>query len=669
VAAAAPALGYVHHLRHLHGLLRRFIATYRGAGAAARLDVWRLLAGTPPAVVEGLLAALGGLVEGVPFVIELRGELLAALRGAASDGSGGDAAGALMADLRKLDHTLKTGFARQVAVELRRIRAGDSAELLEFIRAREAVQPVADDADLQHRLEGEGRVCYGLFHPFMPRHPLVFVYVALRSSEGPGATIDDILAVPRGVGGNSDGGSKAGDRTPPPCTAVFYSITNAMPGLAGLQLASYLLFLAVEALSRAHPTLRDFITLSPAPGLPAWVTARLGEEASEEGLEDMLTPAEAEALCATGPASLSHAYTPAEVAAAAAGGVGARGSSQPPPYSRTRAAAVALRSLRGWEGMVAGDGSVAGVPPLYRHLLLKWAVAYILFARDRTGRRCLDPVANFHVSNGATVDDILFGAAASRRGWRASYSIMVSYRYDFSRGAIGARAYARSGTLAATRAAALLQAVGMPTVFDGVDPAVLSALAQPIGARTVAPGEWMYRADDADTHALYIVVAGVVDIFTPPAAGAATAAASERAATGAPCVALLPPLAPYDAAGLRAVGAGRATPTAVEWLAAVGAGAAVGALPLLEGRRAYAYFRARTQCNVLVVPLPVIAALVRDYPAAAATIRTNARTQLLRGARSALAPPAADGGGGGGGGGDAVPPPPARPLPSFRSRL
>jgi len=61
-------------------------------------------------------------------------------------------------------------------------------------------------------------------------------------------------------------------------TAVFYSISNCQPGLAGVNLGTALVKQVVEALRLDLPQLRRFVTLSPIPGLRAWVEHALAAD-------------------------------------------------------------------------------------------------------------------------------------------------------------------------------------------------------------------------------------------------------------------------------------------------------------------------------------------------------------------------------------------------------
>ena len=61
----------------------------------------------------------------------------------------------------------------------------------------------------------------------------------------------------------------------------------------------------------------------------------------------------------------------------------------------------------------------------------RWAARYLLSeaAPNRPGR-ALDPVAHFHLSNGARVERVNWRADVSENGFRQSLGLMVNYLYD-----------------------------------------------------------------------------------------------------------------------------------------------------------------------------------------------------------------------------------------------
>ena len=63
-----------------------------------------------------------------------------------------------------------------------------------------------------------------------------------------------------------------------------------------------------------------------------------------------------------------------------------------------------------------------------RAVLLPLAARYLLTAKHRDGRP-LDPVARFHLGNGARLERLDWLGDTSAKGMRQSHGVMVNYRY------------------------------------------------------------------------------------------------------------------------------------------------------------------------------------------------------------------------------------------------
>ncbi len=79
---------------------------------------------------------------------------------------------------------------------------------------------------------------------------------------------------------------------------------------------------------------------------------------------------------------------------------------------------------------------------------LALAARYFLEERDQRGR-LIDPVARFHVGNGARVERLCWMADLSAKGLEEAGGLMVNYVYDLDRVAANQQAYDRDGTVAA----------------------------------------------------------------------------------------------------------------------------------------------------------------------------------------------------------------------------
>ena len=163
---------------------------------------------------------------------------------------------------RDLAYLLSSWFNRGF-LELRAIDWQTPAETLEKLIEYEAVHEIRGWDDLRRRLEHDRR-CYGFFHPSLPAEPLIFVEIALV--HGLATHIEAVIDAPVP---NEDLTDPEGAH--PADTAIFYSITNCQAGLRGIPLGDFLLKQVTDELQRTVPSLRQFSTLSPVPGLRRWV--------------------------------------------------------------------------------------------------------------------------------------------------------------------------------------------------------------------------------------------------------------------------------------------------------------------------------------------------------------------------------------------------------------
>jgi malonyl-CoA decarboxylase len=318
---------------------------------------------TPPAT--RLLNLFTALEQGVKFLVDLRADLLR-LRDRDQE----------LADLdRELKALLITLFDVGL-LSLRRITWDAPASLLERLIEYEAVHAIDSWADLKNRLDSDRR-CYAFFHPAMPDEPLVFVEIALtRGIVDNLPLLLDELAPELSL-----------DRAD---TAIFYSISNCQPGLAGVNLGNALIKQVVEQLEVDLPQVHVFATLSPAPGFRMWLEHELGDNRLMERERDLLPAAPRRMLDRLADAN----------------------------WSSDEAAEPALRAL----------------------------CARYLTTRD--AERAIDPVANFHLANGAAIEQLNWMADPSPTGLDRSAGLMVTYRYDPDRIAERAEAYASRGEIA-----------------------------------------------------------------------------------------------------------------------------------------------------------------------------------------------------------------------------
>lgn len=309
-----------------------------------------------------LLKRFNGIAGGVKFLVDLRADLLRLSRKDAQLAPLGRELRALLASW------FDAGF-----LELRIIDWYSPAALLEKLIAYEAVHEIRSWSDLKNRLDSDRR-CFAFFHPAMPEEPLIFVEVALVN--GMAGNVQNLLD-------ESTPSSNAEEAD----TAIFYSISNAQAGLAGVSFGELLIKQVVAELQVEFPRLKTFATLSPIPGFAAW----LSEICASDQAGTLLPVAETMQLIAV--AGLDQADKALQMLLA--------DKFWPNDPRKT----MALRA------------------PMMR------LCAHYLF-RERSGaNRAKDPVAHFHLSNGARIERINWLGDQSDKGMTQSHGMMVNYLY------------------------------------------------------------------------------------------------------------------------------------------------------------------------------------------------------------------------------------------------
>jgi malonyl-CoA decarboxylase len=297
--------------------------------------------------------------------------------------------------LAGLEQDLKALLAQWFDIgflELRRITWEAPAALLEKLIVYEAVHEIRGWTDLKNRLEADRR-CFAFFHPRMPDEPLIFVEVAL--TRGISDSIHPLLdeSAPIGDPAGAD-------------TAIFYSISNCQKGLAGISFGNFLIKRVVDNLAAELPRLKAFSTLSPTPGFRSWLDELLA--AGEEGV---LNVAEQRAINTL------------------PDGLGASGFRE-------------VLASPGWHESV----------PVMRALrapLLRLCARYLMLEKTSAGR-ARDPVAHFHLSNGARLERLNWAADLSPKGLQQSAGIMINYLYRLSDIETNHEAYTAEGMIAAS---------------------------------------------------------------------------------------------------------------------------------------------------------------------------------------------------------------------------
>lgn len=176
-------------------------------------------------------------------------------------------------------------------------------------------------------------------------------------------------------------------------TATFYSISNCQNGLRGISFGNFLIKQVVEELRRELPGLKTFVTLSPVPGFAGWLRRSL--ESGDAAIQDLVSEPQREALAAGAWATDAAAAKPFETV----------------------------------------------LPSLCAH--------YLTREKDKKGR-ALDPVARFHIGNGARLERVNWLGDLSPNGLTQSHGIMVNYLYDLKFIEKNHETYAATGAVAAS---------------------------------------------------------------------------------------------------------------------------------------------------------------------------------------------------------------------------
>ena len=163
--------------------------------------------------------------------------------------------------------------------------------------------------------------------------------------------------------------TKEGDIGSTPDTVVFYSISNCHPGLAGVSFGNFLIKQVVEEVGKRYSTMKRYVTLSPIPGFCRWLATR-----------------------------------------------------------ETRIDLEEIRSMAKADKAKTADFRERFQASVRRDDLLAACARYLV--KERRGNLALDPVARFHLGNGASLHAIHWAADLSDKGLDQSAGLMVNYLYD-----------------------------------------------------------------------------------------------------------------------------------------------------------------------------------------------------------------------------------------------
>eukprot|EP00190_Bangiopsis_sp_CCMP1999_P000793 CAMPEP_0198736354 /NCGR_PEP_ID=MMETSP1475-20131203/65237_1 /TAXON_ID= ORGANISM="Unidentified sp., Strain CCMP1999" /NCGR_SAMPLE_ID=MMETSP1475 /ASSEMBLY_ACC=CAM_ASM_001111 /LENGTH=409 /DNA_ID=CAMNT_0044500151 /DNA_START=129 /DNA_END=1355 /DNA_ORIENTATION=+ len=178
-------------------------------------------------------------------------------------------------------------------------------------------------------------------------------------------------------------------------TAVFYAIASTQAGLRGLTLGEFLIKHVVDSLSGDREIRPErFVTLSPIPGLVGYLREKIRDGKLEENLSDDVVNFILEG-------------------------------------SKSRDGSLWRKTLEKNRGP-----------------LMRLCARYLLIEK-RKGTRTRDPVANFHLRNGARLLRLNWGADYELQRIRESLGMCVNYEYEADRLEENSHRYTLHGEIAA----------------------------------------------------------------------------------------------------------------------------------------------------------------------------------------------------------------------------
>ncbi|GFO27221.1 malonyl-coa decarboxylase, mitochondrial [Plakobranchus ocellatus] len=378
-----------------------------------------------------LFTHLSRVNGGVKFLVDLRADVLNFKQSNMSEVDG-----ALYQELNSTLRELLMLWFTVGFLKLERITWSSPCDLVQKVSKYEAVHRIRTWLDIKQRL-GPYRRCYIFTHNSMPGEPVVVLHTALTKSISSNiqSIIQDSRFKPSFSPHSSEERSpnsaslesyKAAfmSLTPPvspetselhvpleklPITgeekedpsqiqcAIFYSITSTQKGLQGIDMGNYLIKTAVKKLQEEFPHLQQFSSLSPIPGFRDWLLSYAKQSISAQCIgEDpgvpLLLPNELNDLAPF------------------------KQPSQASPLETFRD----LVASHEWFSNIELTRAMVGP-------LMRLCANYLYIQKKR--KYALNPVASFHLTNGAVLWRINFLADTSHRGLMQSCTLMVNYRY------------------------------------------------------------------------------------------------------------------------------------------------------------------------------------------------------------------------------------------------
>ncbi|XP_013413971.1 malonyl-CoA decarboxylase, mitochondrial [Lingula anatina] len=334
---------------------------------------------------------IGHLNDGVKFLVDMRADILHLLNTTChSTDQDNPYLKSLINHLRDLIAIwFSVGF-----MTLERVTWESACDVLQKISEYEAVHPIRNWTDLKRRV-GPYRRCYVFTHHSMPREPVVVLHTALTDEIS--NSIQSIVSHPGLEQESSVNGARKEDPNSVN-TAIFYSITSTQKGLQGIELGNYLIKRVVQELQSEFSQIQQFASLSPIPGFREWLLLEMNrylhaEAAGEYPEQKLFTGRELQEI---------------------ADNVG---------DTRDKSTIETIMKLIKTNNWAQSEF----LPDLLKEPLMRLCARY-LYVEKRRGF-AFNPVANFHLRNGAVMWRLNWLADTTTRGLSASCGMMINYCY------------------------------------------------------------------------------------------------------------------------------------------------------------------------------------------------------------------------------------------------
>ncbi len=342
--------------------------------------------------------------EGLKFVIDLRADLLSILSSLEKNHP-------LQQTLSQLDAQIEEFLSQWFTHAFLQCKPLDwsktSANICEKIIQYEKVHLFQNWSDLKLRMGTGGgfhrrRRMYCLEHDMIPNEPICFIQVAL--TKGIAHSMKQIFlssSVPAFLSDTQCTQLQQDKLKEGPIdTAVFYSVVSTQRGLSGIDLAKMLIQRVVQSLRQEQDSITNFVTLSPIPNFKQWLYNKLLYNQQQH------TTFFDASLVTTQEMSLSHNLV--------------TNYRLPPSQNEYQTIQTVLDYF-------ISHPTHSELREELKPFLMRLVTRYLV--KEKRRGKCLDPVSNFHVRNGATMHRINYHADESAIRMKESFGIMINYRY------------------------------------------------------------------------------------------------------------------------------------------------------------------------------------------------------------------------------------------------